>query len=99
MTRDDRITARPCVSCNKMFGGKSWMVRCSDCYRERMEKDEGHARAVELNGGSPLDQRPCFRCNEPYFPRYGLDIWCSNCLLEAKIFTAKRCEEKVKVRA
>ena len=70
------------------------MVRCSDCYRERMEKDEGHARAVELNG-SPLDQRPCSRCGEPYHPRYGRDIWCSDCILEAKIFTAKRCEEKI----
>ncbi len=75
-----------------MFGGKNWMTRCKPCYIERMEKDEGHARATELNG-EPLDQRPCSHCGEKYFPRYGRDIWCSACILEAKIFTSKLIEE------
>lgn len=96
MTRDDRITARRCIApgCAKLFGGKSWMTRCPDCYRERLAADEGHKRAVELNGG-PLDQRACARCDEQYQPRYGRDIWCSDCILEAKIFTGKKCQERI----
>ncbi len=83
MGRDDRITVRPCVSCMTMFPGKSWMVRCLECYKTKRNADERLQRATE-QGGEPLEERPCDRCGEPYWPRYKLDLWCPNCYREGK---------------
>ncbi len=91
MTRDDRITSRQCVGCSKPFMGKAWMIRCKDCYIAERRADEKVQRAEE-QAGEKLNQRPCDRCQSIYWPRYKLDLWCSDCYLEGKQLMALKGE-------
>ncbi len=67
------------------------MIRCPKCYRAKRDDDEKIQRA-ELQGGEPLNERPCDRCQSMYWPRYKHDVWCSDCYLEGKQLMALKGE-------
>ena len=88
MVSSGRITTKQCVgytghNCAKAFEAEAYKIRCDDCYRHHMARDNAHQRHLELAGGE-LPEKECPGCHESFQPRYQFDPGCGYCILEGK---------------
>lgn len=84
----DRIFTKQCVgyeghACGSVFEAEAYKIRCDDCYRHHMARDNAHQRHLELAGGE-LPEQECSGCHESFQPRYLQDPGCGYCILEGK---------------
>jgi hypothetical protein len=79
--------------CGSVFEAEAYKLRCDDCYRHHMARDNAHQRHLEIAGGE-LSEQVCPGCHESFQPRYKLDPGCGYCILEGKKLMASKAVEK-----